>query len=37
MTQEQKVIHHPLLILWAYQAAAVKSLAAWGVGPGWLR
>lgn len=28
---------NPLLILWAYQAAVVKSLAAWGVGPGWLR
>ena len=27
----------PLLILWAYQAAAVKSLAALGLMPGHLR
>ena len=28
---------NPLLILWAYQAAVIRSCAAWGVGPGWLR
>ena len=37
MMQEQTVIQHPLLILWVYQAAVIRSCAAWGVLPGHLR